>query len=120
MGTALSGLAARREGERSKNENCSARSRNDICGKPRSRMCLRRAWIFNKPERCAETVLAVGSRPCFFAWAKDQCTWVPPETEMPKMWNKKLENACIKARLKTYARCLKGQEKLPLCIFDVH
>jgi hypothetical protein len=124
MGTALSGLAARREEERSKNENRSARSRNNICGKPRSRMCLRRAWIFNKPERCAEAVLAVGSRPCFktrnVCLSERSMHWVPPGTEMPKMWNKKLENACIKATLKSYARYLKGQEKLPLCIFDVH
>jgi hypothetical protein len=69
---------------------------------------------------CSPSVLADALKPGTFAWAKDQCTWVPPGTEMPKMWNKKLENACIKATLKTYARCLKGQEKLPLCIFDVH
>jgi hypothetical protein len=69
---------------------------------------------------CSPSVLAHALKPGTFAWAKDQCTWVPPGTEMPKMWNKKLENACIKASLKTYARCLKGQEKLPLCIFDVH
>jgi hypothetical protein len=69
---------------------------------------------------CSPPVLAHALKPGTRAWAKDQCTWVPPGTEMPKMWNKKLEKACIKASLKTYARCLKGQEKLPLCIFDVH
>lgn len=58
---------------------------------------------------CSPSVLAHALKPGTFAWAKDQCTWVPPGTEMPKMWNKKLEKACIKASLKTYARCLKGQ-----------
>jgi hypothetical protein len=33
---------------------------------------------------CSPSVLAHALKPGTFAWAKDQCTWVPPGTEMPK------------------------------------